>query len=510
MLVTTGRQRRILRPTVRLLHRRESTYCSRWQGSGLQAVLALVVALGLSGPVVAGEPAQAHGKPNIVVIVADDLGFADVGFNGAEDVLTPHIDDLAAAGTRFESLYVQPFCTPTRAAFMTGRYPIRYGLQTFVITPGQTYGLPHSERTLASALQDVGYKTYIIGKWHLGHADQSFWPQNRGFDYFYGTTLGEVDFYTKERAGSVDWQRNGALLDEQGYFTDQLTRDAVRIIEQQSTDKPFFLYLPHLAVHAPYQAPQHYIDRVSGIEDETRRVYAAMAAALDDSVGEVIAALERKGLRDNTLLLFFSDNGGIAEYDAAAAMAKGDKPAPADNSPFRGSKGGLYEGGVRSAAFINWPGRIEPGAIAEMVHVVDFFPTLVKLSSGSVESENALDGKDIWPVITGDAPSPHADILINAEIHRGAVRKGRWKLVKNAALPSSNELYDLESDVAERENLAHKHPEKVKELEDVLNGYAEESKPALFLHAYMPFVRKHFASAALAYDGDKNDGQAEE
>jgi len=450
------------------------------------------------------------GKPNIVIVVADDLGFADVGFNGAIDIKTPNLDHLAAAGQRFESLYVQPFCTPTRAAFMTGRYPMRYGLQTFAITPGQTYGLSLDERTLPNALRDAGYRTYAVGKWHLGHGDRSFWPQNRGFDHFYGCTLGEVDFYTKERVGSIDWQRNGKLLKEEGYFTEQITEEAVRIIEKQSADEPFFLYMPHLAVHAPYQSPQKYIDRYKHIEDETRRVYAAMAAAMDDSVGKVMAALERKGLRDNTLVFFFADNGGIAEYDAAAAKAKGDKPAPADNTPFRGSKGGLYEGGVRSASFVNWPGRIEPGAVVAPVHIVDLFPTLISLAGGKVEGPNPLDGKDIWGVITKGESSPREEILINAELHRGAVRKGNWKLVKHAALPSKNELFDLEKDPGEKDNLSDQYPEKVKELEDILNRYARQSQAALFLSSYMPFVKQHFDKASLAYDGDEDMGQPNE
>jgi arylsulfatase A-like enzyme len=225
--------------------------------------------------------------------------------------------------------------------------------------------------------------------------------------------------------GVRDWQRNSEQLKEDGYLTELITEDAVRIIEQQSDDQPFFMYMAHLAVHAPYQAPQQYIDQHKDIEDEHRRIYAAMAAAMDDSLGEVLAALDRQGLRDNTLVLFLSDNGGIAGFDAMVAKATGDKPAPADNTPFRGSKSSLYEGGVRSVAAMSWPGQIKPGVVSEPVHVVDLLPTLVGLAGGKSRTDKPTDGMDIWPVITQGMPSPHDDILINAELHRGAVRKGK-------------------------------------------------------------------------------------
>ena len=450
---------------------------------------------------------QAKEKPNIIMILADDLGFADVGFNNAKDIKTPNIDRLADSGMKFTSLYAQPMCTPTRAAFLTGRYPMRYGLQSFVITPGQHYGLPTDERTIAQALKEVGYKTYALGKWHLGHSDKAYWPQNRGFDYFYGSTIGNVDYFTKERAGVIDWQRNGKQLKEEGYFTELITKDVVRIIEQSSDDQPFFIYMAHLAVHSPYQAPQKYIDRYKHISDKYRRIYAAMTSALDDSVGEVIAALERKGLRDNTLVIFMSDNGGIAEFDATLAKARGEKPSPADNSPFRGSKASLYEGAVRSAAAINWPGKIKPGVVSEVVHVVDLMPTLVGLAGGKIQTDKPIDGKDIWPVITQGKVSPHQNILINAELHRGAIRQGKWKLIKYATLPSSVELYDLAEDPAEKNNVAEQHSEKVHELEALLNEYAKQAKGSLYLKEYMPFIIHDTKNAQMVYDGDEDSGQ---
>ncbi len=234
-------------------------------------------------------------KPNVVFIMADDLGNADLGYRGGE-IQTPYIDRLAKEGVRLESFYGEPVCTPSRAALMTGRYPMRYGLQTLVIFPSHTYGLPTDERTLPQALKDVGYETAIVGKWHLGHADTKYWPQNRGFDYFYGNVVGEVDYFTRERGGIIDWQRNGTFLKEKGYYTQLIGDDAVRLISEHDTSKPLFLYFASLAPHAPYEAPPEYVARYAGIAGEKRRTYAAMITVLDDQVGRIVAALERKGM----------------------------------------------------------------------------------------------------------------------------------------------------------------------------------------------------------------------
>src|SRR5271154_1954502 len=205
-------------------------------------------------------------KPNIVVILADDLGNADLGYRGS-DIKTPNIDQLANEGVRAEAFYGMPVCTPARAELMTGRYAMRYGLQTLVIFPSHAYGLPTDERTLPQALREAGYQTAMVGKWHLGHADRKFWPQNRGFDHFYGNLVGEVDYFTKERGGLIDWQRNGTFLKEPGYYTDLIGNDAVKLIDQQDGKQPFFLYFASLASHAPYQAPQAAIDQYKSVAD---------------------------------------------------------------------------------------------------------------------------------------------------------------------------------------------------------------------------------------------------
>jgi arylsulfatase A-like enzyme len=208
--------------------------------------------------------ASAADKPHIVIIVADDLGNADLGYRGST-IKTPHIDALAKGGVRLESSYGLPVCTPARAALMTGRYPMRHGLQTLVIFPSRKYGLPTDEKTLPQALKDVGYRTYMVGKWHLGHADTKYWPNSRGFDHFYGNVVGEVDYFTKDHGGVIDWQRNATFLKEEGYYTKQIGDEAVKLIEQHDTSKPMFLYFASLAPHAPYQAPREDVDAYADI-----------------------------------------------------------------------------------------------------------------------------------------------------------------------------------------------------------------------------------------------------
>ncbi|HTQ84235.1 MAG TPA: arylsulfatase [Pseudolabrys sp.] len=413
--------------------------------------------------------AQSSGQhPSIIYILADDLGRKDVGFHGS-DIKTPNIDKLAENGARLEQFYVEPMCTPTRAALMTGRYPLRYGLQTLVIPASMTYGLPTDEWLLPQALKKAGYTTAIIGKWHLGHGQRKFWPTERGFDYQYGALVGEIDYYTHTIGGQTDWYRNGKLLKEKGYVTTLLGEDAVRFIGRQSASKPFFMYLAFTAPHTPFQAPQKYMDKYPNISDANRRGYAAMITAMDDEIGNVVAALEKHGLRDNTIIIFHSDNGGNqAAHLAGESEVKGKLPA--DNGPYRGGKGDLYEGGTRVVSLINWPNQIKPGTVVDqMVHVVDYYPTLVKLAGGSLSDSKPLDGIDLWPTIVSGKPSPRDEIVYNIEMFRGAVRRGDWKLFWRATLPSKLELYDIAHDTGETNNAAAAHPEEVRELQNRIN-----------------------------------------
>ena len=439
----------------------------------------------------AAAPAQQAGKPNVVHIVADDLGWKDVGFNGCTDIKTPNLDALAAGGAKFTQFYVQPMCTPTRAALMTGRYPFRYGLQTAVIPSVSAYGLDTNEWLLPQCLKEAGYKTAIIGKWHLGHADKQYWPKQRGFDYQYGAMIGELDYFTHSEHGVLDWFRDNKPVKEKGYTTTLIGQDAARLIEQHDTSKPLYLYLTFNAPHTPYQAPKEYIDRYSEIQEPTRRTYAAMVACLDDEIGRVIAALEKKKIRENTLILFHSDNGGTRSAMFAGVMADMSKvKIPCDNGPYREGKGTLYEGATRVCALANWPGHIKPGTVDGLIHAVDIYPTVAALAGASTAKCKPLDGLNVWDAISHGAPSPRTEIVYNIEPFRAALRRDDWKLVWRTMLPSSVELYNLAQDPSEKNNLASQHQDKVAEFQQRLESLASQSAKPLFLADQFKVVLK--------------------
>lgn len=444
--------------------------------------LAVVVGTLATGVFASDGTGVAASRPNIVHIVVDDLGWKDVGFNGATDLRTPNIDRLAAEGARLDAMYVQPMCTPTRAALMTGRYPFRYGLQTSVIPSVSSYGLDTTEVLLPQVLKEAGYTTAIIGKWHLGHADRKYWPRQRGFDYQYGPLIGELDYFTHQEHGIRDWFRDNEPLEEEGYTTTLIGKDAARFIAAQDPETPFYLYLTFNAPHTPYQAPQEYIDRFSHIEEPTRRVYAAMVSAMDDEVGRVLEALEMKGLRDDTLILFHSDNGGTRNAMFAGVMADvSNIVLPCDNGPYRDGKATLFEGGTRVAALANWPGRIAPGSRDGFVHAVDLFKTFADLAGASTDACKPLDGLNVWSTIATGAASPRTEIVYNVEPFRAAVRQGDWKLIWRTMLPSSVDLYNLAADPSETTNLAEQYPEKVAAMQRRMEELSKEAAKPLFL-----------------------------
>jgi len=447
---------------------------TRHHGSWLTIGLALLCAI---------APADAADrKPNIIHIVADDLGWKDVGFNGCTDIKTPNLDALAAGGAKFTQFYVQPMCTPTRAALMTGRYPFRYGLQTAVIPSVSTYGLDINEWLMPQCLKEAGYKTAIIGKWHLGHADRKHWPKQRGFDYQYGAMIGELDYFTHDEHGVLDWFRDNKPVREKGYTTTLIGKDAVKLIENHDTATPLYLYLTFNAPHTPYQAPKEYIDRYPGIADPTRRTYAGMVACLDDEIGRVVAALDKKGMRDNTLILFHSDNGGTKNAMFAGVMADMSKvKIPCDNGPYREGKGTLFEGATRVCALANWPGHIKAQTVDGLIHAVDIYPTLAALGGASTVKCKPLDGVNVWSTIAEGKPSPRAEIVYNVEPFRGAVRQGDWKFIWRTLLPSSVDLYNLAQDPSEKNNLATAHPDKVAAFQRRLDALAKQAAKPLFL-----------------------------
>lgn len=430
------------------------------------ASLAMSQSFALDGP--------ASEKPNIVFLLADDLGFKDVGYQGGT-IKTPSIDKLAAQGTRFDQFYVQPVCSPTRSSLMTGRYPSRYGLQVGVVRPWARHGLPLAERTLAQALKEAGYTTAICGKWHLGHLDHSYLPTARGFDHQYGHYNGALDYFTHIRDKGLDWNRDDKPLRETGYTTTLIGDESVRLIAQHDVSRPLFLYVPFNAPHSPFQAPQSYLDMYKHIEKRNKRAFAAMVTCMDDAIGKIVAALDQRDMRRNTLIFFCSDNGGMNMVS--------------DNGSLRGEKGLLYEGGIRVPALAAWPGVLKAGAVVKgPFHMVDMYPTLVKLAGGSLEQPLPLDGQDAWPAMAGGRPTPHREMLLNITPHSGAIRQGDWKLVLNGKLRANYigqrppedtyELFNLADDPYEKNDLSQKAPAKLKALQRRLNSYADDAAPA--------------------------------
>ena len=426
--------------------------------------------------------ATAGGKPNIVHIVADDLGWKDVGFNGCTDIKTPNLDALASGGAKFTQFYVQNMCTPTRASLMTGRFPYRYGLQTIVIPTAAGYGLDTSEYLLPQCLGDAGYRTAIIGKWHLGHADTKYWPRQRGFDYQYGAMIGELDYFTHDEHGVLDWFRDNKPVHEKGYTTTLLGDDAVKYIDSQDGKQPFYLYLTFNAPHTPYQAPEEYIAKYAGIAEPTRRTYAAMVDCLDENIGKVVAALARKGLRENTLVIFHSDNGGTTDKMFAGQMADMSKVVlPCDNGPYRNGKGSLFEGGSRVCALANWPGRIKAQTVDGVLHAVDLYPTLAALAGASTAKCKPLDGLNVWETIAEGKASPRMEFIYNIEPFRAGLRQGDWKLIWRTMLPSSVDLFNLAEDPYEKNNVAAANPEKVAAMQARIEAASKEAAKPLAL-----------------------------
>ncbi len=453
-------------------------------------VTLLLLSLGWSAALAAGgKPDPAAARPHIVYIVSDDQGWKDVGFHGS-DIRTPNLDELARGGVQLDQFYAQPMCTPSRAALLTGRYPHRYGLQTLVIPSAGRYGLPTDEWLLPQALRSVGYRTAIVGKWHLGHADRQYWPMQRGFDLQYGPLLGEIDYFTHSAHGTRDWFRNEQPVVESGYATELIGREAARVIDEHDASTPLFLYLAFTAPHSPYQAPQAWLDRYADQQDPSRRAYAAMISAMDDQIGEVVRALERRGMRENTLIVFQSDNGGprSAKFTGEVDMSK--STIPADNGPYRDGKASLYEGGTRVAALANWPGRIPSGSVVDQpIHIVDMFPTLTRLAGADPGRSKPLDGLDVWLVLSAGASSPRTEVVYDVEPFRAALRQGDWKLVWQATLPSRTELFDLANDPGEQHDLSAKHPDKVATLKARIESLAREAVKPLILDAAIGAVK---------------------
>lgn len=409
-------------------------------------------------------------QPNIVLVVADDLGYGDLGCYGSEVNETPHIDALAASGLRFTDFHsAGAMCSPTRASLMTGLYPQRFGYLFDGALSGTTQrhlGLPLDAVTIAEKLRESGYATGCFGKWHLGY-EAPFLPTRQGFDIFRGLVSGDGDYHTQiDRSGNEDWWHNEERVRESGYTTELLTKHSVAFIESHR-EEPFFLYLPHLAIHFPWQGPDDPPHRVPGrswhkdkwgvIPDRGNVAphVKAMIESLDASVGAIVVALRKWDLEKNTVVVFTSDNGGYLTYGR-------DFRNISSNGPWRGQKVQLYEGGHRVPMIVSWPGRIAPGITHETAHTNDLFPTFLGISGAdSVDS----DGVDLAPLWLKGEAIPKRALFWRTRSHR-AVRSGPWKLVASLRDDAKPELYHLGNDPAESQskNLAGSAPETAERL----------------------------------------------
>jgi arylsulfatase A-like enzyme len=419
-------------------------------------------------------------RPNILLIVADDLGWSDVGWHGGFSK-TPHLDRLVRQGVELDQHYVQPVCTPTRTALMSGRYPGRFG--PHALAPSNLRAMPLGTTTLASALQSVGYRTYQAGKWHLG-ARVEWGPNQFGFDHGYGTLTGAADPWThKYRRGPFEdtWHRDGKIFTEAGNATELIAAEAVRRIEERRS--PWLVYVPFHAVHTPVDAPDEFKRLYDGVKfhddpakQDSRLRMAAMVSQLDAKVGEFVAALERTGQRDNTLIIFTSDNGGIESLQNAYVGDVGHSPLNSENDPLRGQKATLYEGGIRVCAFANLPGKLAPRKHTSPMHVADWFPTLAALVGYQPAADLKWDGVNQWPALTaaagGNSPS---DRTIYIAMNAGRmIRRGDWKLI--AMNQGAPQLFNLAADPYEKQDLAATEAGRVAELQKLLA--AEQAKDA--------------------------------
>jgi arylsulfatase A-like enzyme len=416
-------------------------------------------------------------RPNVVLIVADDMGYGDIGPYGSKDIPTPNLDKLAREGVRFTDAYVTgPYCSPTRAGLLTGKYPQRFGHEFNIGAAAEhaDVGLPVNETTMADRFRAAGYRTAVFGKWHLGSAPR-YHPLERGFDEFFGFLHGQHSYISPTPNPNNPLYDGRKTVTEPAYLTDVLADRAVDFINRNRT-QPFLLYLAFNAVHIPLQATDKYLSRFANIKDERRRTYAAMLSAMDDGIGKTLAALDP----DNTIIIFFSDNGGPTTVGGVNGSS---------NAPLKGSKRTTWEGGIRVPFIIKWKGHITAGTTYSQPMIqLDLLPTTLAVAGIKYDPRN-FDGVNILPFLTGKRSGRPHETLYWRLGYLMAIRKGDWKLVRMSdegfhqdPAPLTDltalELYNLKDDIGEANNLASKQPKKVKELADDWNRWAKGmSKP---------------------------------
>jgi arylsulfatase A-like enzyme len=406
--------------------------------------------------------------PNLLIFIADDLGWRDVGYHGSE-IRTPNLDTMARAGVRLERHYVCPTCSPTRAGLLTGRNPSRFGIHG-PIDGRSLQALPGNVTTLAAALKTRGYATAMMGKWHLGLRPE-VGPRRYGFDRSYGYFHGQLDQYAhRYKNGDRTWHRDDVFVDEQGHATDLIADEAIRYL-QEPRRQPFFLWVAFSVPHYPIQEDARWVEPYEpAIADPSRRLYAASVTHMDAAIGRIVAALKQTGRLRDTVILFTSDNGGQRDYHSRTDYGGkyGPYPTLGDNRPLRGWKGELYEGGVRVPAFVSWEGKLNPTTVDRTTSYLDVFPTLARLGGVELEPTWRLDGRDIWPLLAGEAiPVPAPTLWWNTG-GQAAVLQADWKLIITRRGPGSVELYDLAGDPTEARDLARERPQQVERLRAIL------------------------------------------
>lgn len=414
-------------------------------------------------------------KPNILFIIADDLGWNDVGYHGSE-IQTPNLDRLAKQGVRLDRHYVNPMCSATRSALQSGRFASRFGVlgatNDRVYPPGMT--------TLASALKRQGYFTAITGKWHLGSKPE-WGPNHYGFDASHGSLAGGIDQYGhfyKDGPFRKTWHRNHKFIEQEGHATDLFTEEAIGWITQRR-DEPWFIQVALTAVHIPLQEPRSWMKLYDGkISDPSRKLYAACASHMDDAIGRIVRAVDDSGQRNRTLIVFTSDNGGSKSWTGTQQYGGGHIPCPVlgDNQPLRGWKGQLYEGGVRVPAFVNWPGRLKPRVVTDPIHIVDWMPTLCNLTGFKPDEDLRWDGRDMWRALNGGPPSKGLRTLYWKANSASSVLSANMKLLLHRKT-GKVELYNLKLDPSETNDLAKQEPAMADRLRSTLENLARDDKP---------------------------------
>lgn len=449
--------------------------------SGLVAaqLAALVVfTFGFSGSAMGEEGSE---RPHILLILADDLGWKDVGYHGSE-IETPHIDRIARDGVELDRFYVQPTCSPTRAALMTGKSPMRLGINR-PISKNQQTGLPLEETILPQYLARSGYQPLMVGKWHLGHYIPDYFPQARGFEHFYGHVTGGIGYWDHNHGGGHDWQRNGETIREEGYSTRLIADEAIRVLASRDQSRPTFFYVSFNAPHLPNEAPDESIAKYATIENPNRRLHAAMVDELDTAIGRVLGAFESEGMLENTIVFFSSDNGGLIPEATPPGLRKlanfltdvFGRPVPtagleflvtnvndggSDNGSLAGGKGSVGEGGSRVPAAIWWPGQLEGGTRDGFMTMSDVLPTLLEAIGAEEQIPADLDGRSQWAALRGEATGSTKSDYVTTGYAGMALYRTPWKLID----PESPRLYHIYDDPLEEKDLAADHPEIVEEL----------------------------------------------